>query len=178
MKDRDQVKNLKPQNTEKDIIPSQKEKTEVKNSNIILGMSVKEFFISSIVTFILILLVMSVSTIFLVKATISKTLSPSCLFIPPIIISILLVLVYYWRTEMRAFINKICDIGLTASVAVVSIVAISKPIGGSYFDSIVLNNNIISIIVLSYIAFCSITKTIITIYPNSKRDPKHNQSSD
>ncbi len=83
-------------------------------------------------------------------------------------------MIYYWLPEMRAVINKVCDIGLTASVAIVSIVAISKPLGGSYFDSIVLNNNITSIIILSYIGVCSLTKTIVTIYPNSKRDPKHN----
>ncbi|CAM7199703.1 MULTISPECIES: hypothetical protein [Enterobacteriaceae] len=174
MKDITQVKNINPKNPENNNPPSQKVKTEVIKPNVILGMSVKRFLISSVITFFIIFLVILCSTVYLVKITISQTLSPTFLFFPPIVISIVLSMIYYWLPEMRAVINKVCDIGLTASVAIVSIVAISKPLGGSYFDSIVLNNNITSIIILSYIGVCSLTKTIVTIYPNSKRDPKHN----
>jgi len=145
-------------------------KVEEEKTKFILGMSIKRFVISSIVTTIILLAIIFASTFMLIKLTTSTTLPPQSLFWSPVIISTILSVIYYWIPLLRKIINKICDIGLTASVAIISTVAISKPLGGNYFDSIVMNNNIYSIIVLSYIAVCSITKTIVTIYPNSKRD--------
>lgn len=51
MKDITQVKNINPKNPENNNTPSQKVKTEEIKSNVILGMSVKRFLISSVITF-------------------------------------------------------------------------------------------------------------------------------
>ncbi|EST82812.1 hypothetical protein ECC1470_17048, partial [Escherichia coli ECC-1470] len=47
-----------------------------------------------------------------------------------------------------------------------SLITISKPLGGDFFDSITMENNIVSIIILSFIAVCAITKTIIFLLPS------------
>lgn len=80
MKDITQVKNINPKNPENNNTPSQKVKTEEIKPNVILGMSVKRFLISSVITFFIIFLVILCSTVYLVKITISQTLSPTFLF--------------------------------------------------------------------------------------------------
>ncbi|EGM5473925.1 hypothetical protein IRV29_004421, partial [Salmonella enterica subsp. enterica serovar Newport] len=104
--------------------------------------------------------------LFLIKVSISPLLPPESLFFSPIVISLILSLIYYFCPKVRQALNNVCDIGITVPVAVVSLITISKPLGGDFFDSITMENNIVSIIILSFIAVCAITKTIIFLLPS------------
>lgn len=159
MKDKIQVNNLKEKELDTDIIKTNS-KTEIKN------MSARSFLSGAMIVIITAIIIITSVILFLIKVSISPLLPPESLFFSPIVISLILGLIYYFCPKIRQALNNVCDIGITVPVAVVSLITISKPLGGDFFDSITMENNIVSIIILSFIAVCAITKTIIFLLPS------------
>ncbi|QLA69459.1 hypothetical protein HWQ17_18340 [Enterobacter pasteurii] len=159
MKDKIQVKNLKEKELDSDMIKSNS-KTEI------INIPTRKFLFGAMIAIIAAIILIPSIILFLIKVSISPFLPPESLFVFPIVISLILGLIYFFLPRFRLALNKVCDIGITVPVAVVSLITISKPLGGDFFDSITMENNIVSIIILSFIAVCAITKTIIFILPN------------